>query len=216
MWSSLQAWPFSPETQAGTLAVPPIYPPSLPDLDTPSPSHALSLMPVTSQTRAVLHITQESDLMATFLSQSPSGPSVNLDGSVLGILSTQINLLSESAFHPIQAHPHLRPPNTFPHLNPHPLQPSHKAAARGILLQCKSDHLTQRNVKAHRVMASKHTLCSPQPSFPLDCPMILKQARSRLRPQVLHLLFPNITQLKYTPQGSFPPPSAGNVSPIHK
>ena len=116
--------------------------------------------------------------MATFLSQPPSGPSVNLDGSVLGILSTQINLLSESALHPIQAHPHLRPPNTFPRLNPHPLQPPHKAAARGILLQCRSDHLTQRNVKAHRVMASKHTLCSPQPSFPLDCPMTLKQARS--------------------------------------
>lgn len=178
MWSSSQAWPSSPETQADTLAVPPIYPPSLPGLDTPSPSHALSPMSVTSQTLAVLHITQESDLMATFLSQSPSGPSINLDRSVLGILSTRTNLLSEPALHPIQAHPHLRPPNTFPHLNPHPLQPPHKAAARGILPQCRSDHLTQRNDKAHKRMASKHTLCSPQPSFPLDCPMLLKHART--------------------------------------
>ena len=40
----------SPETQAGMLAVPPIYSPSLPSLDMPSPSQALSPMPVTSQT----------------------------------------------------------------------------------------------------------------------------------------------------------------------
>lgn len=159
-------------------------------------------------------ITQESDLMATFISQLPCNPSINLEGSVLGILSTQINLLSESVLHPIQAHPHLRPPNTFPHFHCHPLWPPNKAVARGILLECRSDHLTQRNDKAHKVMASKHTLCSSQPSSPLDCLMFLKQARSRFGPWRFAVAFPRHHSAQVHPQGSFLPPSAGNVLPI--